>query len=32
MKVATAAQGFVVDKLGFTNAPSTFVQGPNTNG
>ena len=32
LKVATAAQGFVVDKLGFTNAPSTFVQGPNNNG
>jgi hypothetical protein len=31
-KVATAAQGFVVDKLTFTNAPQTFVQGPNNNG
>ncbi len=31
-KVAAAAQGFVVDKLGFANAPSTFVQGPNNNG
>ncbi len=31
-KVAAAAQGFVVDALGFANAPSTFVQGPNNNG
>ncbi len=31
-KVRTAAQDFVVDKLGFANAPSTFVQGPNNNG
>lgn len=31
-KVAGAAQNFVVDKLGFANAPSTFVQGPNNNG
>jgi rubrerythrin len=31
-KVAGAAQGFVVDRLGFANAPGTFVQGPNTNG
>lgn len=31
-KVAGAAQGFVVDRLGFANAPSTFVQGPNNNG
>ena len=26
--VATAAQGFIVDKLAFANAPSTFVPGP----
>ena len=31
-KVAAAAQGFIVDKLGFANAPTTFVQGPNNNG
>jgi hypothetical protein len=31
-KVATAAGTFVVDKLQFANAPSTFVQGPNNNG
>ncbi len=31
-KVAAAAQGFIVQKLGFANAPSTFVQGPNNNG
>ena len=31
-KVATAAQGFVVEKLTFSNAPATFVQGPNGNG
>lgn len=31
-KVAAAAQGFIVDKLAFANAPSTFVQGPNNNG
>lgn len=31
-KVATAAQGFVTDRLGFANAPTTFVQGPNNNG
>jgi hypothetical protein len=31
-KVAFAAQVFVVDKLGFDNAPATFVQGPNANG
>jgi hypothetical protein len=31
-KVAGIAQGYVVDKLGFSNAPSTFVQGPNNNG
>ncbi len=30
--VATAAQGFIVDKVGFSGAPSTFVQGPNNNG
>jgi hypothetical protein len=30
--VAAAAQGFIVDKLAFANAPSTFVQGPNNNG
>ena len=28
--VATAAQGFIVDKLAFANAPSTFVPGPGT--
>jgi rubrerythrin len=31
-RVATAAQPFVVDRLGFANAPTTFVQGPNNNG
>ena len=31
-KVAAAAQGFIVDKLAFANAPGTFVQGPNNNG
>lgn len=31
-KVASMAQGFIVDKLAFANAPSTFVQGPNNNG
>lgn len=31
-RVAEAAQGFIVDKLAFANAPSTFVQGPNNNG
>ncbi len=31
-KVAGAAQNFVVEKLGFANAPGTFVQGPNNNG
>lgn len=31
-KVATAAQGFIVDKLAFSNAPTTFIQGPNNNG
>jgi len=30
--VAAAAQGFVVDKLTFANAPMSFVQGPNNNG
>lgn len=30
--VAAAAQGFVVDKLGFANAPTAFAQGPNNNG
>lgn len=30
--VATAAQGFIVDKLAFANVPSAFVQGPNGNG
>ncbi len=31
-KVAGMAQGYIVDKLAFANAPSTFVQGPNNNG
>lgn len=31
-KVATSAQGFIVDKLTFANAPAAFVQGPNNNG
>ena len=31
-KVAAAAQANLVDKLGFANAPSTFVQGPNGSG
>lgn len=31
-KVAASAQGFIVDKLTFTNAPTTFVNGPNNNG
>lgn len=31
-KVATTAQTYIVDKLAFANAPSTFVQGPNNNG
>ena len=31
-KVATAAQGYIIDKLTFANAPSAFVQGPNNNG
>ena len=30
--IAAIAQGFVVDKLTFANAPGTFVQGPNGNG
>ena len=30
--IAGIAQGFVVQKLGFANAPTTFVQGPNNNG
>lgn len=30
--IAATAQGFVVDKLGFANAPGTFIQGPNNNG
>ena len=32
LKVATAAQPFIVDKLSFANIPATFVQGPNNNG
>lgn len=31
-KVASAAQGFIIDKLAFENAPTAFVQGPNNNG
>jgi hypothetical protein len=31
-KVAGIAQNFIVDKLGFANAPTTFAQGPNGNG
>jgi len=31
-KVAATAQANLVDKLGFVNAPSTFVQGPRQNG
>lgn len=31
-KVAASAQGFVVEKLTFSNAPTTFVEGPNGNG
>ncbi len=31
-KVATAAQGFIYDKVVLGNAPTTFVQGPNGNG
>ena len=30
--VASQAQGYVVDKLGFMNAPTSFIQGPNGNG
>lgn len=30
--IAAAAQGYVVDKLTFANAPGTFTQGPNANG
>lgn len=30
--VRVAAQGFVVNKLAFANAPSAFAQGPNNNG
>ena len=28
VKAATAAQGYIVDKLAFANAPSVFVSGP----
>lgn len=31
-KVKTAAQMFIVEQVTFSNAPSTFVQGPNNNG
>ncbi len=31
-KAVVAAQEFIVDKLAFTNVPTTFVQGPNGNG
>ena len=31
-KVAFAAQGFIVDKLAFANAPTAFAPGPNGNG
>ncbi|MDQ6770745.1 MAG: ferritin-like domain-containing protein [Gemmatimonadota bacterium] len=31
-KVKTNAQAFVVEQITFSNAPSTFVQGPNNNG
>ena len=31
-KVATTAQGFIVESLAFANAPSAFAQGPNNNG
>jgi Uncharacterized conserved protein len=31
-KVASAAQGFITEKLAFANPPATFVQGPNANG
>jgi rubrerythrin len=30
VKVATVAQGYIVDKLAFANAPSVFVPGPGT--
>lgn len=30
--IRAAAQGFIVQKLAFVNAPSAFVQGPNNNG
>jgi hypothetical protein len=30
VKVATAAQGYIVDKLAFANTPSVFVPGPGT--
>jgi len=32
LKVATAAQSFIVDRLSFANLPAAFVQGPNNNG
>jgi hypothetical protein len=32
LTVATAAQPFIVQSLGFSNAPTSFVQGPNNNG
>ena len=31
-KVAGSAQGFVVEQLTLSNAPTTFVEGPNNNG
>ena len=31
-KVRTAAQAYVVQNIAFSNAPTTFVQGPNNNG
>ncbi|MGI8617980.1 MAG: ferritin-like domain-containing protein [Gemmatimonadaceae bacterium] len=31
-KVRDAAQGFIVDRIDFANAPTAFVQGPNNNG
>jgi hypothetical protein len=31
-KVAVTAQASLVEKLGFSNAPATFIQGPNGNG
>lgn len=30
--IAASAQQYIVDTLGFSNAPGTFVQGPNNNG